>query len=76
MQHVLHNYQHAHQMVQLVYSKEHAHHTLLKLLAQQQLDLMELVIGNLHLLQIITLLNADYLHVLIFKMVQQPMFVQ
>lgn len=60
MQHVLHNYQHVHLMEQLVYSKEHVHHTRLKQLAQLLLDLMELAIGNLHLLQTITLLNVDY----------------
>lgn len=46
MQHVLHNCQPAHQMELLVYLKEPVHHMLLKLLAQQQLDQMELVIGN------------------------------
>lgn len=46
MQHVLHNYQHAHQMELLVYLKEPVHLTQLKLLAQQQLDLMEHAIGN------------------------------
>ena len=60
MQHVLHNYQHVPQMEQLVYSKEHAHHTQLKLPVQLPSDLMEPVIGNLHLLQIIILLNVDY----------------